>query len=62
MYLWQRPCSGCGALGAWCSGPALIPNLLATQERMAQATARVLEAMARKGKLVRHLRGLVQQA
>ena len=34
----------------------------AAQESIAQATARVLEAMARKGKLVRHLRGLLQQA
>lgn len=33
----------------------------AAEESIAHATARVLDAMARKGKLVRHLRGLLQQ-
>ena len=32
----------------------------AAREGLAQATARVVEAMARKGKLVRHLRGLLR--
>ena len=33
----------------------------AMRKSTAQATARVLEAMARKGMLVQHLRGLLQQ-
>ena len=59
MFLQRRTCSQ-EQSSEWLIASPLLRQ--AAQESIAQATARVLGAMARKGKLVRHLRGLLQQA